>query len=114
LGGSSFDRAFVPSEITGDSALAGKVELRWNAIQEAGPISGVQLYGFYEGGEVWQSHALPGTPKHESISSAGAGVRFAVANQINADVEWADPLERDLTGGVKRDSRFLFSIGANF
>jgi hemolysin activation/secretion protein len=114
LGGYSFDRAFDPSEITGDSALAGKVELRWNVIQEAGPISGVQLYGFYEGGEVWQSHALPGTPKHESLSSAGAGVRFAVADQINADVEWADPLERDLAGGVKRDSRFLFSIGANF
>lgn len=114
LGGYSFDRAFDPSEITGDSALAGKVELRWNAIQEAGPISGVQLYGFYEGGGVWQSHALPGTPKHESISSAGAGVRFAVSDTLNADVEWADPLERDVLGTVKRDSRFLFSVGANF
>ncbi|HEY8950883.1 MAG TPA: POTRA domain-containing protein [Rhizomicrobium sp.] len=114
LGGYSFDRAFDPSQITGDSALAGKVELRWDAIQEAGPVSGVQLYGFYEGGEVWQSHALPGTPKHETLSSAGAGARFAVLNQLNADVEWADPLERDVLGGVKRDSRFLFSVGTNF
>lgn len=114
LGGYSFDRAFDPSEITGDSALAGKVELRWTAIQEAGPVSGVQLYGFYEGGEVWQSHALPGTPKHEDLSSAGVGVRFAVLDQVNADVEWADPLERNILGGVKRDSRFLFSVGTNF
>jgi hemolysin activation/secretion protein len=114
LGGYSFDRAFDPSEITGDSALAGKVELRWNVIDQAGPISGVQLYGFYEGGEVWTSHALPGTPKHESLSSAGAGVRFAVSEHLNADLEWADPLERDVLGSVRHDSRFLFSVGTNF
>ena len=114
LGGYSFDRAFDPSEITGDSALAGKVELRWNVLDKAYVISGVQLYGFYEGGEVWVSKALPGTPKHETLSSGGVGVRFAIAEQVNADVEWADPLEKDVAGGVKRDSRFLFSIGTNF
>ena len=114
LGGYTFDRAFDPSEITGDSALAGKVELRWNVIDQAGPISGVQLYGFYEGGEVWTSHALPGTPKHESLSSAGAGVRFAVSEHLNANLEWADPLERDVLGSVRHDSRFLFSVGTNF
>ena len=63
---------------------------------------------------MWQSHALPGTPKHEDLSSAGVGVRFAVLDQVNADVEWADPLERNILGGVKRDSRFLFSVGTNF
>jgi hemolysin activation/secretion protein len=114
LGGYSFDRAFDPSEITGDSALAGKLELRWNVIDQAGPVSGVQLYGFYEGGEVWASHALPGTPKHESLSSAGAGVRFAVSEHLNADLEWADPLERDVLGSVRHNSRFLFSVGTNF
>ena len=114
LGGYSFDRAFDPSEITGDSALAGKVELRWNVIDQAGPVSGVQLYGFYEGGEVWDSHALPGTPKHESLSSAGAGVRFSVSEHLNADLEWADPLEHDVLGTVRHDSRFLFSVGTNF
>lgn len=114
LGGTQFDRAFDPSQITGDSALAGKAELRWNVLDRADPISGVQLYGFYEGGEVWDFHVLPGQPKHQSLSSAGAGVRFTLADALQADVEWADPLTRDVTGGVKRDSRFLFSVGANF
>jgi hemolysin activation/secretion protein len=63
---------------------------------------------------VWDSHALPGTPKHESLSSAGGGVRFSVTEHLNADLEWADPLEHDVLGGVKRDSRFLFSVGTNF
>lgn len=114
LGGYSFDRAYDPSQITGDSALAGKAELRWNVVDEADPVSAVQLYGFYEGGEVWNNKALPGTPKHETLSSGGAGVRFVVMHQVNADVEWADPLENDVLGGVKRDSRFLFTVGTNF
>jgi hemolysin activation/secretion protein len=114
LGGDSYNRAYDPSQITGDSALAGKIEPRWNVLDEAGPISAVQLYGFYEGGEVWESHALPGTPEHESLSSGGAGVRFVVAERVNADVEWADPLEHDAFGGSRRDSRVFFSIGTSF
>jgi hemolysin activation/secretion protein len=114
LGGYSFDRAYDPSQITGDSALAGKAELRWNVLDQAAFVSGVQLYGYYEGGEVWQSHALPGTPKHESLSSIGAGVRFAVGDHVNANVEWADPLDHDAFGGSRRDSRVFFSIGTTF
>ncbi len=114
LGGDSYNRAYDPSQITGDSALAGKIEPRWNILDEAGPLSAVQLYGFYEGGEVWESHALPGTPKHETLSSGGAGVRFVVADRVNADVEWADPLENDVFGGSHRDSRVFFSIGTSF
>jgi hemolysin activation/secretion protein len=115
LGGYSFDRAYDPSEVTGDSALAGKAELRWDVLNQAAFVSGVQLYGFYEGGEVWQSHALPGTPASQTLTSAGAGVRFAVSQYVNVDLEWADPLDnRDIVAADRTSSRFFFSIGSNF
>ena len=63
LGGLAYDRAFDPSEVTGDSALAGKAELRFDVLEKAAFISAVQLYGFFEGGEVWQARA-PGGVRH--------------------------------------------------
>ncbi|HEY0283123.1 MAG TPA: ShlB/FhaC/HecB family hemolysin secretion/activation protein, partial [Rhizomicrobium sp.] len=98
LGGSNYNRAFDPSEVTGDSALAGKAELRWDILDRASIVSGVQLYGFYETGEVWQAKALPGTPKSQTLSSTGAGIRFAVADHFSTDLEWAKPLNTDVLG----------------
>jgi hemolysin activation/secretion protein len=114
LGGLAYDRAFDPSEVTGDSALAGRAELRVDAIEHADFISNVQPYGFYEGGEVWESKALPGTPEHETLTSVGAGIRFNLGDQFNADLEWAKPLERQELAFGNKDSRFFFSVGANF
>jgi hemolysin activation/secretion protein len=114
LGGLQYDRAFDPSEVTGDSALAGRFELRVDALQHAAFLSNVQPYGFYEGGEVWETDALPGTPEHETLVSAGAGIRFDLGDNFNADVEWAKPLERQELGSDNKGSRFFFSVGANF
>lgn len=114
LGSISYNRAFDPSEVTGDSALAGKLELRWNVLDRLSVLSGLQLYGFYEGGEVFQAKALPGYPDHESLSSTGAGVRFGLADHFSADLEWAKPLNRDVSGSGNRDSRFFFSVSANY
>jgi hemolysin activation/secretion protein len=90
------------------------VELRFDAIDHVSILSGVQLYGFYEGGEVWQSKALPGTPESQTLTSTGAGVRFSLGDHFGADLEWAKPLNRDVSGSNKRDSRFFFSVSANY
>ena len=114
LGGLEYDRAFDPSEVTGDSALAGRAELRVDALARADFLSNVQFYGFYEGGEVWESKALPGTPEHETLISGGLGVRFELGDHLNTDLEWAKPLERQELGAGGETSRFFFSVGANF
>jgi len=111
LGGTNFDRGFDPSEVTGDAALAGRAELQFDAYTQPGFITGVQPYGFYEGGAVWQAKALPGTPKHESLTSAGFGVRFTIADRLHADVSWAKPFERNVTALGNRDARVFFSVG---
>jgi hemolysin activation/secretion protein len=113
LGGLTYDRAYDPSEVTGDSAVASKAELQYNIPTDPGFISGVQLYGFYEGGEVWQSHALPGTAAHQTLESAGAGVRFNIGDHMNADLEWADPTTATVVPGDQHGSRFYFVVNAN-
>lgn len=111
LGGDNFDRAFDPSEVTGDTAIAGRAEGRFNVLDHASVFSGVQLYGFLEGGNVWQSQPQPGTPGSQALSSSGAGVRFTFANRFNTDLEWAKPLDRNALGTQSENSRFFFSVG---
>lgn len=114
LGGENYDRAFDPSEVTGDTALAGRAEFRVDLFSGNNFISGVQPYGFVEGGKLWQAHALPGTPRSTNLSSAGAGLRFTVQDRMTVDLEWAKPLNRDVLGTNNENSRFFFTVGMNF
>ena len=114
IGGETYDRAFDPSEATGDSALVGRAEARVNLFRGTHVLSGVQPYGFVEGGKLWQAHALPGEPASTSLYSAGAGVRFTAFDRVNVDLEWAKPLERDVFGTNNENSRFFFSVSTNF
>ncbi len=111
LGADSFDRAFDPSEITGDSALAGRIEPRFDVLERAAIFSNVQLYGFVEGGQIWQAQALAGAPGSQTLASAGAGLRFLVSDRMNTDLEWAKPLDRNVLGVANQNSRFFFSVG---
>ena len=114
LGGRRFNRAFDPSELTGDSALAGRIEPRFNLPGSFSFLSGFQLYGFAEGGKVWQSLTLPGQPSSQALGSGGAGLRFAVSQRVSAELEFAKPFERNAFGAGNQDSRFLFSVGTSF
>ena len=113
LGGTNFDRGFDPSEVTGDAAIAGRGELRVDAYTEPGFVSDIQPYGFYEGGEVWQAKALPGTPKHDTLTSAGFGVRFSIGDRFHADVSWDKPFHRDVAALGNRDARVFFTVSTN-
>lgn len=113
LGADNFDRAFDPSEVTGDSALAGRIEPRFDLIDRLSLLSNLQLYGFYEGGAIWQARAVAGSPASQTLSSAGAGLRFLAGDHVNADLEWAKPLDRNVLGSANQNSRFFFSVGVS-
>lgn len=114
LGGLYYGRGYDSSEITGDSGLAGKAELQWNAIDQIGFISNVQFYSFYEGGVTWLVSPLPGENERESLASAGLGTRFAAFNSTNISLEVAQPLTRKVAAENNDDARVFFSIGASF
>lgn len=112
LGGSSFGRAFDPSEITGDKGLAGKVEL-FRTISLDG-VSSIEPYVFYEAGYVRQIDPLPGESVRDNIAAAGVGVRIAANDNWAATLEYAQPFERDISSRSDRDGRLFFSISAAF
>ena len=60
IGGVNFVRAYDPAELTGDSGIAGKVELQYGERTTNIGLDNYQLYGFYDAGRVWNRQALPG------------------------------------------------------
>lgn len=114
LGGLVYGRGYDPSELTGDKGLGGKAELQWNAIERAAFVSGVQFYGFYEGGAVWRVQPLPGEKQRESLASTGIGVRLAAWDRAKLSLEVAKPLTRKVAAEGDRDPRVYFSMGMSF
>lgn len=107
LGGGSFGRAYDPSEILGDSCLAASVELRF----QADPA--VQFYGFADGGITRDHAALAATiPARRRLASTGLGLRWHVAAGIDAEIEIAKPLGRDVAAEGDRRARVFGSLGA--
>lgn len=98
LGGFRLGRGFTSGELSGDSALAGSLELQYTSVLDEAVDGGrfhlpFQLYGFYDAGKVWDDG--PGEPDSAALTSAGGGVRLFVANVARAEVELAKPLTRD-------------------
>jgi hemolysin activation/secretion protein len=111
LGGRNYGHAFDPSEITGDSGLAGVAELQWTPPLKTPYLRNTQLYTFYEAGLVSQASVLPGQDRQEDIMSAGAGLRAGLASTpLSFDVYVAKPIERDVDATGNRHVRFFFSI----
>lgn len=112
LGGASYGRAFDPSEITGDSGLAGKIELFRTS--RMGGLSSVEPYAYYETGFVRQENPLPGESRRDNLASAGVGVRVAFNTAVAGSIEFAQPLERAVASRADRDGRVFFSLSASF
>lgn len=99
LGGPQFNRGFYYGEVTGDRALTAKIEPQlvtalptlpvWNITPQA------TFYAFYDWGETWQQQQLD---KDHRLRSIGGGMRLAVGNNLEVDLEGADRLTRTPSG----------------
>src|SRR6266536_5509604 len=90
LGGAAFGRGYGSAEISGDNGMAGSLELRFDQKLGFQYLTGYQLYGFVDSGVAWNdgyrlSDGL-------SLTSAGGGVRFFLADGLQADIGAAAPL----------------------
>lgn len=74
LGGQTFGRGYDPGVLEGDSGLGVMVEPRWNWFW--GGKGMFQLFTFIDWGLVRMKQEVVGVKRTESLSSAGAGVRF--------------------------------------
>lgn len=108
LGGIAFGRGYGSAEISGDNGLAGSAELRFDQKTSLQYLSGYQLYAFVDSGVVWNdgyrlSDGL-------SLTSAGGGVRFFLADGLQADIGGAAPLTYRAPDNPTRGARVLFSL----
>ncbi len=95
LGGQEIGSAYDSAEITGDSGLGGRAELQYNKTQETQFFSQYQLYGFIDGGEVWNVDAVAGTESEKSaLASTGLGARFNLLESVSGSVEGSLPIRR--------------------
>jgi hemolysin activation/secretion protein len=112
LGGAAFGRGYGAAEISGDNGLAGSLEVRFDQKLNFRYWSGYQLYAFGDAGAVWNdgyrlSDGL-------SLTSAGAGVRFFLPDDVLADFGVAVPLSYRAPGNERRSPRFLFTLSSAF
>ncbi|WP_019209989.1 ShlB/FhaC/HecB family hemolysin secretion/activation protein [Yersinia massiliensis] len=118
IGGSQFGRGYDPSEIAGDSGIAGKTELQYSkqhVIQEK--TIPVQYYSFWDIGKVWNNK-----PRYEvtqSLASVGAGARINILTDSYITGEVAFPLTRPVAAEESKGyngnkARFYFNFLKTF
>jgi hemolysin activation/secretion protein len=100
LGSAGFGSGFY----AGDNGVSGTVELRYDQETDYALLRGYQIYGFLDGGQVW--NAAGG---RASLASVGAGTRFFMTEQLQAGVAIGVPIHSSFDTDAK-DFRILFSV----
>jgi len=112
LGGAAFGRGYDSAEVSGDNGVAGTFELRFDQPLNFAYLTRYQFYGFVDSGAVW-NHGF-GISDGTSLTSAGAGVRVYLRDQIEAGFAVAKPLTYASPTNPDRGWRFLFSLTNTF
>ena len=112
LGGAAFGRGYGSAEISGDNGIAGLLELRFDQRMNFRYLTGYQAYGFLDAGAAWNDgyRYTDGL----ALTSAGAGVRFFLGADLQADIGVAFPLSYRAPDNSSRSARLLFSLSSAF
>lgn len=100
-GGRSYGRGYDSGEITGDQAVAAKLELTFDDMPDTWFMQRYQLYAFYDFAATWNldesdngsGHTGTGTERN-TLASTGLGVRARIQPWLSLDTEIARPLTR--------------------
>lgn len=117
LGGRRYGRAYEPAEITGERALAMRIEPRYMGVSNTPGVRSYQLFGFYDIGKAWKLGApTPALPADQSLASAGIGARLYFGKNVLGVVEVAWPLTRPLASSPAngKSARLLASLVLRF
>jgi len=114
-GGTTFGRAYDPSELTGDQGVSAGAELRYTDVPLV-PDLNLQFIPFvyYDIGKVWNHDR---GEKPQSGASAGFGSYYNFNNKFSGSLQFAYPLTRSVTTPVMNGAdgpRILFSISTSF
>lgn len=116
VGGQNYGKAYDTSEIVGDQGASGMIELRYTGWRTIQPMN-FEPYVFYDIGIVTNEDSA-GQVEHESLSSAGAGMRFATIWGQTGMAGLAFPLTRKVSAPIygqgENSPRILLQLSHNF
>lgn len=113
VGALPYGRAYNYGEISGDSGVAGLVELRLGWRVQRKPLTFFQTYAFLDGAKTWNRNAPPAW-RSAALASSGAGVRLKFTDRLSLRLEAAKPLTRTPYAKDDKDWRAFASLSAGF
>lgn len=122
LGGRNFGRGYDTGELTGDRALAGKVELTFDHQPDQWFLDRNQAYTFLDFGAIWNLDKTDKGTSRESRSlvSAGIGNRAKIQPWLSLDGEVAFPLtiapatQSQKAYGDRKAPRFYIGVKVSY
>lgn len=114
VGGNGFGQAYDSGEISGDKALAGKVEFRYGDAVNKKYMDSFQLYAFYDLASVYLNDTAIGAEDTFSLASIGTGVRMNFTKNLYGYLELDLPLTRNVASMGDKDPRLFFSLTARY
>jgi hemolysin activation/secretion protein len=110
-------RGYFESEVAGDDALAGTVELRSPSLL---PLFGSQaksdewrVHAFVDAGHVHVQQALPSQDSNFDLIGVGVGTRLRLRENFTGSIDAGWPLQ-DAGQTKAGDLRVNFSLGARY
>lgn len=94
LGGDPFGQAFDGSALSGDSGIAGMVEINQGVDLKVDWLGRTALFAFADYGELWNRDVAVDYT-HASLGSAGFGLRARMADRVQGQVMLAVPWQVD-------------------
>lgn len=111
IGGAESGRGYDNSEVTGDTGVAGRLELQYS-LEPFSIVDSSQIFAFYDVGKAFMVEAKGGD--NASIASIGGGIRFNMGEHASGSFTVAQPLTREVaarsSGKNERPLRALFSF----
>jgi hemolysin activation/secretion protein len=116
LGGSTFLRAYDPSDIIGDSGIGAKFELQHNEQPKTWYLQSYDTYGYLDLGRTQNLKTQPGEKSSDAGISLGLGTRFTLTEWSNGYLEVSQPIMRGVTTEGTHDHfpRVFFALIAKF
>lgn len=91
-GGLDTVRGYLESEVLGDNAVIGSLEVRSPSMPQLYGIDEWRLYGFVEGGTLTLNDPLPEQTSQFNLASFGAGSRLRILDHLNGSIDLGVPI----------------------
>jgi len=105
-------RGYDPGAASGDSGIAGSIELSGLGYRPFNGRTHVEFFGFFDIGEYWNRDRA--SVENRTLASWGSGVRINIDEYARAEFTYAEPLREPLGFGEGVPGpRVLFSLTTN-